>query len=1111
MRAAQRRTLLVAIGLAVASLLVSLTAVPRAAADPAAGAGVGNPDPSKWPAYLKWAIPDSPQFNAAFMKPSSPTNPNGCLAGSGGDAYQYTMRYLDNVGQIFQAIGHSSGKSVLNVANVGNVRMDIPQLTSVNWAGSVGGGSDMPTLVGPPDVTPVDLTTGRAVCGKEWAQFGQQDPTTAFGFGYYNQPDAGSITYINATMKVFPGVANTWNHKDPAGTFDPRNLNNYCDAGNPYCLTAAFLHCDATGVVASLVQACHNWNYNVTALNVLLEQTVIVYGTVSNPQAGAAGHIQTTAYPIKDLYGRSHQVAAAADVLATPSQDTGTQAAKDARVKLANQGYYSGWLLATDGQAYTDWANSVKRVGTVLVVGLAVTFGAAAAVGAWWLGFGLVGILAAGASVAALTVFAGTIACGSELAKCLAQATSQGFAYMLGLVPSAATALHYAPMTSASWSSTLNTVAGISLGLLLALFMLNLLFAVIRRRPVIAIESLGGVLSWVILLAIGGSILTLLVDARNGATEALGGTSGVLAGLANRVVGTINTLGATAGFGGWLLIALIAAVGMLLALIVYLVLWVSALWLPLVIGILILQAAGLAAPGLAAGKWFKRGFATLWMLLITAPIIVFVWRLGSTQAASAGSFASLVGALAVLALCAAAPMLVAGMFGLGVSGRLGAGAALLGAGLAAFAAGKGLKGLAGAASAPGRSSEQLMNNQLASGGARGAGGNVATELAGGGGPGGVSRGMTAAAGPSLGGQGTSAASGGGAATTDPWAAPGASGGAPTGRHGAPDAAATPVGRAGAADSTEGSAPRGDTAVSPDTQEESGGGQVADPREPDGTAAARPSPTADTDDSSSSVTAPPGSALPSAKDPEQRSSQTSPDNAAGTDQTRPGSGVESAAQLATAAAAVANLSADDGGTGTEAVGAAAAVAAARPSPGRPAGQPNLSAPGGTTAGASVTPAVAGEKPSPAQGAPPAVVGGKPPSAAQGQPPPVGRPVPPAGGPHRGTGTGVEQTSSMSPPAASAGNSAGAPAGPPRAADPLPENREPAAAAGNASEAGSPWASNASQAGQPPAAGGMPADANVDGTGQAPDHGRVEPGWARHDRSWDQLPDTEDPQR
>lgn len=1084
---ARGKRLLLAVGLAVASLLVSVAIVPQAAADPAAGAGVGNVDASKWPAYLKWAIPDSPEFNAKFMKATSGNNPlDGCSMSTGGDPYQYTMQYLDNIGQIFQSIGHASGTSVLNVANVGNVRMDIPQLTTVNWASS-GGTSNLPTLVGPSDVTPVDLTNGRAICGKDWAQFGQQDPTTAFGFAYYNEPDAASTTYINTTMNVFPGVADTWKKKDPAGTFDPRNLNSYCDPGNPYCLTAAFLHCDATGARASLVQACHNWNYNVAALNVLLEQTIIVYGTVSNAQPGTGGHIQTTPYVIKDLYDRSHRVATAADVLAAPTQDSGTQASRDKVVNRASQGYYSGWLLATDGQAYTQWSNDVKRVGTVIVVGTAVTLGAAAAVGAWWLGFGLLGILAAGASVAAFTVFAGSISCASELAKCLAQASATGFAFTLGLVPSAATALHYAPMTSASWSTTLNAVAGVSLGLLLALFMLNLLFALIRRRPVIAIESLGGVVSWVVLLAVGGSILTLLINARNSATEALGGTSGVLAGMANGVVNTINKLGAGAGFGGWLLIALIALLGMVFALIVYVVLWVSAQWVPLVIGILILQAAGLAAPGLAAGKWFKRGFSILWMLLITAPIIVLIWRLGSTQIANAGSFGSLLGALAVLALCAAAPMLVAGMFSLGISGRLGAGAALMGAGLAAFAAGKGVKGLAGAASKPGSSGDQLMSNQLAAGG--GPRGNVATELVGAGTGGSSREGNRATGAPSRSGSatnegppagtGTGGLSSGEKASPDPWAVSGETG--PSGRHSALDAAPSSSETAQTAgdDFPPPGSPTENEGTTAGTDERTPG--VPAPAGHDAAAGsadtASPGPQRDTDASGTSGLADQGQPRPAMPGPDEQPAQrglgssTSDTDPTGRDRPQEVTGPNQAAD------------------GTARPGAPAEpVAGVSTAPDRRASRDTTSA-GGSAAGGTTQPTGSARPPLPQQQRPAAALPSSPPPNTGGQSAALLRQQPPPGN-ARTHPAGRVSDSAESPWVAEGGSRV------------APGGERPAA--GGATP--TPPAQSTNPGG--PVDGAVPSDRNLDA--QAENTGD-EPGWAQRDRSWNQLPDTEDPQR
>ena len=62
--------------------------------------------------------------------------------------------------------------------------------------------------------------------------------------------------------------------------------------------------------------------------------------------------------------------------------------------------------------------------------------------------------------------------------------------------------------------------------------------------------------------------------------------------------------------------------------VVWVVVWVSGQWIPLVVALLVLQSAGMAAPGMPR-KWLSRGFSVLWTLLLTPVMVSDLWRVGN--------------------------------------------------------------------------------------------------------------------------------------------------------------------------------------------------------------------------------------------------------------------------------------------------------------------------------------------------------------------------------------------------------------------------------------------------------------------------------------------------
>ena len=121
---------------------------------------------------------------------------------------------------------------------------------------------------------------------------------------------------------------------------------------------------------------------------------------------------------------------------------------------------------------------------------------------------------------------------------------------------------------------------------------------------------------------------------------------------------------------GLLLAGLLSIVGIGLGVVVWVIVWVSRQWIPLVVALLVLQSAGMAAPGMPR-KWLSRGFSVLWTLLLTPVMVMIIWRVGKVGLESNTGYLGLLSGVLVLLACAFSFLIVQRMLPMGEGGRDG--------------------------------------------------------------------------------------------------------------------------------------------------------------------------------------------------------------------------------------------------------------------------------------------------------------------------------------------------------------------------------------------------------------------------------------------------------
>lgn len=694
-----------------ASLTALVTAAPAVAVPPDTGSAATSDaagprvDNSRWPADLNWVIPGTTEFTEKYLSGRTVggvTALTGCGKSEGGDAWAYTRDFFTDLGTILDAQATSTGQPVMalgdtkiptapwpGLANDRGIQVGVDQAGTPEFA--------TPGILLPMPDSGGALANGVGVCAKTLAKFGTPSTSAPFGFGFYQAPDQGSVDFLMtqlAAQPIPPGaggiqmVSSTRYYQRGHGggvdgwEFSPLDVTGYCtDQNNPFCLTAAFLRCPAgngqSDEEAAAITACRTWNANVIILNQQVAMTLLTPG-VGVDEDGSLDPTEAVANPT--------------------------------------------------GQAPLDAWTGVAAAGRTLTSAVKmfyVTLGAAVLIGGLVAG-GLVGLLAAAGVIGAAAVISsqglfGAAACATDLPKCLAAAGSDGLLKSLSLIPDAAASAQVPDMTGQSWRDLLGVLGGISAALVLLFFLISLLAALITHRPAAIWPAFFGLISWGAAMGLGGVFLTMLVRARDGTITMLTGSSdgrSVLEGFTTSVTDSVAAIAADPS-PGLLLAGLLCIVGMVLAVVVWLVCWAASQWVPLVVALLVLQTAGLAAPGMPR-RWLSRGFSALWTLLLTPPMVILIWRVGMLGLESNTGYLGLMIGVLVLAGCSFAFLVVPRMLPMGEGGGLGLGAALLSA--ASWVAGR-----ASTAGRRNRSRQEMNDQHLDAAGGSGASGGGGTD------------------------------------------------------------------------------------------------------------------------------------------------------------------------------------------------------------------------------------------------------------------------------------------------------------------------------------------------------------------------------------------------
>ncbi|RIJ77968.1 hypothetical protein D1871_04595 [Nakamurella silvestris] len=678
---------------------LSVAVAMPAAAEPPATAGddeVTKVDNTRWPKALNWVIPGTAEFNAKYMDGKTTASGDsllGCGKAEGGNPWAYTQDMFENLGTILDAQSTATGSPVMQV-------LDSP-IPTAPWPGllptsvKVGTDGGVPVVVRPGKLIDFESRTqtieGSSVfgaCGKTFARYGTSNSAAPFGFGFYQSPDQGSIEFFKAEITAqgapktsaegtVPGAySQYWGAGNSMSkwNYSPLDYTNYCaDEKNLWCATASFLRCPAvngsTPAEQAAIRACRTWNANVILLNQYVAVTLFSLG-VGMPANGrdlTKGELMSaigTPGKIAPLDAWISTLIGSKDVL-----DMLKWVWRGVSAALVAAGFFIGGIP-----------------------GLLITSG--------------IVILANGIGVEGIF---GAVSCATDMPRCVAGAGSDALVKQMSMIPDVAQASTVKSLQTPSWSKLFNTLATISLVMLTVFFMISLIVALVRQRPSLIWESFAGMIEWWVIIGLGGVFLTAFVRLRDQISTMLAGTGGgtsVMEKMTKHVTESLTDIAADKN-PGTLLAGIAAFVGTAAGWVVWVVLKLSEYWVPLVIGILILQIGGRSAPG-TPKKWMNRGLGVLWALLLIKPVVLLIYRVGMSQVESDTGYAGLFGAVLMLLVAACAPALIGAMFALGSSGKLGLGPAVLGG----LMAGKALGGGRGSASRAGKSSEEILDDQL---------------------------------------------------------------------------------------------------------------------------------------------------------------------------------------------------------------------------------------------------------------------------------------------------------------------------------------------------------------------------------------------------------------
>ena len=636
---------------------------------------------ANWPSQLLMFVSGTDQFKARYLgqsrqqleaplpedSPDKANRQDPSCKDKGGDIGLYTVDFVRHLGDVLNALGNLPGQDKL-----GFVTTPWPGPPAAQATGGKDDGGVMPLAGDGYKYNDGDSAYGHlpdpayiASCASDLAGYGQADATSPWGFGFYSQPDQGSIDALHAQLAAIPAHTRTssgqqiqsgtaswdyYNAKLSTWAYNPMDVMNYCKSGddpNPFCLSAMFLHCPdlpaATAASYQAVKDCRTFNANTVLANITLANWLNINGP---------------------------------------------------------DGRFHDWIqVLAIGNA---WPTVRKWIMTGLIIAGGIYVGAATgAIAAGGLGRVLIGTAAAVAvtQTNSWDTIWGTVSCTADLGKCLAKSTASGMAQASDLMAKAAANSSMPKLDTAG--PVLNGLAGISGMLMLIFLLLTLLTAVFTQKMGLIIVAGMGAFRWAVSIGLASTILTMLFQGSNYVSDAIAGSGGSNQSIAAYGVSLSQSalnIGGTQ-IVGWILVAALCLLGMLAAVVVWVVLNISYEFIPLALGLMVLQLSGLTGSE-SMRKWIHRGWGLLWTIVLLRPAVTLVAKFATVDASQA-TLAGLTGGVVLLLVAAVAPWLIVAMFPLVASAGLGVGKALMGAaqtagGLAQLA-GRGFRRGSGAA------------------------------------------------------------------------------------------------------------------------------------------------------------------------------------------------------------------------------------------------------------------------------------------------------------------------------------------------------------------------------------------------------------------------------
>lgn len=692
------------------AILGTLTATAARADDPPGGGQIPAAALDLWPAHLRFLVPGTPEFTARYEgptrqqlegplpddSPAKATRTDPSCADKGGDVGLYTVDFMRHLGDVLNALQLLPGQDKL-----GFVTTPWPGPPADQATGGKNDGGVMPLPGGgvrydDDDEQSAHLPDPAYIrsCAQDLAPYGRADAESPWGFDFFGEPDQGSVDALHAALAQIPARTRTvgghekllsgtasWDYLNGSlskWAYNPMDPMSYCKSGdepNPWCMTAMFLHCPdlpATSDPAfQAVKDCRQFNANTILSNVAVANWLNMNG---------------------------------------------------------DKGRFHDWIGVLD--IGNKWPTVRKWILTGLALAGGLYVGAASgAIAAFGLRKVLLGVAVATALTAtdSWDTIWGVVTCTADVGKCLAKASASGMAQATDMVAQTATKQDLPSLQNAS--SVLNSLAGLSGIVMLILLLLSLCGAVLTGRMGMILPASVGVVRWGIGIGAGSTILTMMWLASTYTADAIAGagtrSSSTISQFANGL--SQDAIGAGAlKIVGWILVAVLCLIGLICAVIVWIVINLSDGFIPLAVALMILQMSG-ATGSETARRWIHRGWGLLWTILLLRPVVTLVAKMANVNAGN-GTIAGLVSGVALLAIAAVAPWLIVAMFPTIASGSVGAMRGLFAAAQGVQAMGgmvgsarRGMGAIGRATSAVGNRASQLGRLLSAGGGAGGPG------------------------------------------------------------------------------------------------------------------------------------------------------------------------------------------------------------------------------------------------------------------------------------------------------------------------------------------------------------------------------------------------------